>query len=244
MEEKNILLDEEQLNYVLKSNAGKIGNQNGWEPFITAFIFLISSLLADYQSWWIFSPTVFKGTVLSIAGILMVRGIYLAYKDRKYTYRDLYMEIKNQNKIAHPFSIIAIKDEFQKYPGRFLLYYDNRWKCWLFLNYHTQEPVSENEKNIKERLSQELQVEEREIQIDYKDTILHKKFSYSDQCEKWYEHIIYQVHIANFPEMEQNNSFEINGRRYYWMSLAEMERNQMIMEKNSDIISYVKRLVG
>lgn len=53
----------------------------------------------------------------------MIRGFYLANKDKKYTYKDLYMEIKNQNKIKHPFSIIAIKDEFQSYPGRFLVYY-------------------------------------------------------------------------------------------------------------------------
>lgn len=152
------------------------------------------------------------------------------------------MEIKNQNKIKHPFSIIAIKDEFQTYPGRFLVYYDNRWKCRLFLNYHTQESLPENEARIKIELSQDLHLNVSDIQIDYKDTILHKKFSHSDQCEKWYEYTIYQAHISNFPEAEQISSFEINGRQYYWMSLSEMERDQTIMEKNSDIVSYVKQL--
>ena len=155
----------------------------------------------------------------------------MACKNKKYTYKDLFMEIKNQNKIKHPFSIIAIKDEFQKYPGRFLVYYDNRWKCRLFLNYHTQENPPENESSIKKELSQDLHVDVADIRIDYKKTILHKKFSHSDQCEKWYEHIIYQAHISNFPEAEQISSFEINGRQYYWMSLAEMERDQTIMEK-------------
>ena len=42
MEDNNILLDNEQLHYLLKGNATRIGNQNGWEPFITAFIFFIS----------------------------------------------------------------------------------------------------------------------------------------------------------------------------------------------------------
>lgn len=244
MEEKNILLDEEKLNYLLKSNAARIGNQNGWEPFITAFIFFISSLYAGYQPWWIISAKLFKGIVLLISIILMVRGVFLVYRDKKYTYKDLYMEIKNQNQIKHPFSIIAIKDEFQKYPGHFLVYYDNRWKCWLFPNYHTQENISDNEIRIKEGLSQELHIDVSDIQIDYKDTILHKKFSHSDQCEKWYEHIIYQAHISNFPKTEQSSNFEINGRQFCWMSLAELERDQTIMEKNSDIVSFVKRLVG
>lgn len=243
MEEKNILLDEEQLGYLLKSNAEKIGNQNGWEPFITAFVFFVSSLFADYQTWWIFPAKLLKSLVLIIACILMFRGFYLAFKNKKYTYKDLYMEIKNQNKIKHPFSIIAIKDDFQTFPGHFLVYYDNRWKCRLFLNYPTQENLPENETRIKRELSQDLHVDVSDIQIDYKDTILHKKFSHSDQCEKWYEHIIYQAHISNFPKEVQSSTFEINGRQYFWMSLAEMERDQAIMEKNSDIVSYIKQLL-
>ena len=45
------------------------------------------------------------------------------------------------------------------------------------------------------------------------------------------------------PETEQSDSFVINGRQYFWMSLPEMERDQIMMEKNSDIVSFVKQLV-
>lgn len=243
MEEKNLLLDAEQLNYLLKSNADKIGNQNGWEPFITAFLFFVSSLFASYPSWLIFSANTVEVFVLSIACILMIRGLYLACKDKKYTYKDLYMEIKNQNKIKHPFSIIVIKDEFQTYPDHFLVYYDSRWKCRLFPNYHTAENLSQNEAIVKEALSRDLHLHTSNIQIDYKDTILHKKFSHSDQCEKWYEHTIYQAHISNFPAAEQSPCFQINGRQFYWMSLADMERDQTIQEKNGDIVSFIKKLI-
>ncbi|MCI7130563.1 MAG: hypothetical protein MSA09_08450 [Lachnospiraceae bacterium] len=243
MEENLVLLDEEQLRLLLKSNASKIGNTNGWEPFITAFIFFISSAFATYQPWWIFSAGIFKGLIVLISCILMIRGIYLAVKDRKYTYMDLYTEIKNQNQIKHPFSIVVVKNEFKQYPDRFLVYYDSRWKCRLFLNFRTQQDMTENEEKIKRALSNELQVDMSDIKIDYKNTYLHKKFSYSDQCEKWYEHTIYQAHISHMPETEQRDSFMINGRQYFWMSLPEMERDQIMMEKNSDIVSFVKQLV-
>lgn len=243
MEENLVLLDEEQLRLLLKSNASKIGNTNGWEPFITAFIFFISSAFATYQPWWIFSAGIFKGLVVLISCILMIRGIYLAVKDRKYTYMDLYTEMKNQNQIKHPFSIVVVKNEFEQYPDRFLVYYDSRWKCRLFLNFRTQQDMTENEEKIKRALSNELQVDMSDIKIDYKNTYLHKKFSYSDQCEKWYEHTIYQAHISHMPETEQSDSFVINGRQYFWMSLPEMERDQIMMEKNSDIVSFVKQLV-
>ncbi|MDY4922018.1 hypothetical protein [Frisingicoccus sp.] len=243
MEENLVLLDQEQLRLLLKSNASKIGNTNGWEPFITAFIFFISSAFATYQPWWIFSAGIFKGLVVLISCILMIRGIYLAVKDRKYTYMDLYTEMKNQNQIKHPFSIVVVKNEFEQYPDRFLVYYDSRWKCRLFLNFRTQQDMTENEEKIKRALSNELQVDMSDIKIDYKNTYLHKKFSYSDQCEKWYEHTIYQAHISHMPETEQSDSFVINGRQYFWMSLPEMERDQIMMEKNSDIVSFVKQLV-
>lgn len=243
MEENLILLDQEQLRLLLKSNASKIGNTNGWEPFITAFIFFISSAFATYQPWSIFSAGIFKGLVVVISCILMIRGIYLAVKDRKYTYMDLYTEMKNQNQIKHPFSIVVVKNEFEQYPDRFLVYYDSRWKCRLFLNFRTQQDMTENEEKIKRGLSNDLQVNMSDIKIDYKNTYLHKKFSYSDQCEKWYEHTIYQAHISHMPETEQRDSFVINGRQYYWMSLPEMERDQIMMEKNSDIVSFVKQLV-
>lgn len=245
MEKKDriVLLREEQLDLVLKANSGKIGNLNGWEPFISAFVFFLSGVFANYPSWWGIPSAWLKGLVILIACGLMLRGVYLALKDRKYTYKDLFMEIKNQNEITHPFSIVVVKDEFNKYPDRFLVYYDTRWKCRLFLNYHTQDNPEENEAKIKDGLSHDLHVEESDIKMDCKDVFLHKKYSYSDQCEKWYEHTIYQAHISNLPENEHSDSFEMGGRQYYWMSLAEMERDQTIMEKNSDIVSYVKQLI-
>lgn len=151
------------------------------------------------------------------------------------------MEKKNQ--IKHPFSIVVVKNEFKQYPDRFLVYYDSRWKCRLFLNFRTQQDMTENEEKIKRGLSNALQVDISDIKIDYKNTYLHKKFSYSDQCEKWYEHTIYQAHISHMPETEQSDSFVINGRQYFWMSLPEMERDQIMMERNNDIVSFVKQLV-
>ncbi|MDY5516560.1 MAG: hypothetical protein SPG09_02950 [Lachnospiraceae bacterium] len=103
--------------------------------------------------------------------------------------------------------------------------------------------MTENEEKIKRGLSNDLQVDMSDIKIDYKNKYLHKKFSYSDQCEKWYEHTIYQTHISHMPETEQSDSFVINGRQYFWMSLPEMERDQIMMERNSDIVSFVKQLV-
>ena len=64
MEENNILLDKEQLHYLLKGNATRIGNQNGWEPFITAFIFVPSMRSA--------APAAFIRRITAAAFILVI----------------------------------------------------------------------------------------------------------------------------------------------------------------------------
>ena len=45
MEEKNLLLDAEQLNYLLKSNADKIGNQNAGSHSLQLFYFSLAVYL-------------------------------------------------------------------------------------------------------------------------------------------------------------------------------------------------------
>jgi hypothetical protein len=41
----------------------------------------------------------------------------------------------------------------------------------------------------------------------------------------------------------EQDSFEIDGKKFYWMSIAEMEQDKRIMEVNSDIVSMVKKAV-
>ena len=37
----------------------------------------------------------------------------------------------------------------------------------------------------------------------------------------------------------EQDSFEIDGKKFYWMSIAEMEQDKRIMEVNSDIVSII-----
>lgn len=53
----------------------------------------------------------------------------------------------------HPHSIVLIKDTFHSNDNRFLLYYDARWDCRLFLNYATVTSDFElDQKNIAKHL--------------------------------------------------------------------------------------------
>ena len=59
------------------------------------------------------------------------------------------------------------------------------------------------------------------------------------------EHEKYSVsakEIKKFSEQIEQDSFQIDGKKFYWMSIAEMEQDKRIMEVNSDIVSMVKRV--
>ena len=57
---------------------------------------------------------------------------------------------------------------------------------------------------------------------------------------KIYSHKFYLADIKDFSEIMKKDVFEIDGRTYYWMSMSELESDQNVLKKNSDIINYVK----
>lgn len=149
-------------------------------------------------------------------------------------------DIENLNEIQHPFSIIAIKDTFNEYPHRYLLYYDNRWQLNLFPNYRTQATEEENIANIISHLSNELQVPAQDITVEQKGYKLTTKYSVSDKVQKVYAHTLYQAIIKEFPSKLQADSFMIGDRKYSWWSIDKMEADAGIREHNLDVVDLVK----
>ncbi len=57
---------------------------------------------------------------------------------------------------THNHSIVAIRNSFEEFPNRFLVYYDTRWECFLFLNFKTN---VNNESFIINGLSHQLKTD-------------------------------------------------------------------------------------
>ena len=141
----------------------------------------------------------------------------------------------------HPHSIVLLKDTFNTNSNRYLVYYDSRWNCKLFLNYATiTSDMEQDEKNISKHLQMELKVEEDKIIGGYEFEKVHEKFSVSANENKCYRHRFYKYFVTTFPDKLKKDSFEIDGKKFYWMSIAEMENDKRIMEVNSDIVNMVK----
>lgn len=160
----------------------------------------------------------------------------------KFDYKRLEREIMELDETKHHHSLIAIKDTFNDHPNRFLLYFDKRWECRLLLNYKTIDDESENEKNIINRLSQELKIAPEKINLIKKRQEIYSKKSASHQNQlRIYDHILYVANLSLFPEMIREKNFDIQEKAFTWMTLQEMKQDKDIQEKNSDVLDMLEK---
>ena len=130
----------------------------------------------------------------------------------------------------HEFSLVAITNP----EGKFMQIYDERWKCWLFPYFRTVDP---NKENVDNSISELLKLD---VVSSYVTYAIHCKYSVSDEVYKRYKHTLYKVSMDDIPEYMSSDSFILNGKTCSWKSLEELENDSNTMDKNDDIIAFVK----
>lgn len=163
------------------------------------------------------------------------------YMDRKIgdlSQRDLAKIIQLVTEITkesfHEFSLVAIKS----LEGKYLQKYDERWKCWLFPYLRSTDNNKENVDNFVSQLFHS------EISTEYLCTERHCKYSVSDGVYKIYNHKLYRVLIDGISENMSESIYGGSDFKYRWMSIEEMENDKVIMEKNDDVVAFVKAKCG
>lgn len=144
---------------------------------------------------------------------------------------------------AHHHSIVAIKDTFQKFPNRYLVYEDKAWHCRFFLNYPTQLMEAQNVNFLKEKLSGALKIPMEDMDLTKKGQALQQKYSERHQEMRVYDHVFYEAKISDFPESMKQPSFKQDGVTYYWMTIEEMKQDSDIQKKNLDVVQEVEKLI-
>lgn len=74
----------------------------------------------------------------------------------------------------------------------------------------------------------------------YRTDAKHCKYSVSDGRYKIYNHKLYKLLLTDPPESMRDNIFEIDGTKYLWMLFEELEVDLNTMQKNDDVIAFVK----
>lgn len=235
-----IMLDERNLNVLLSDKKELIGKTVSIDSVLSALSFLISVFFASYENRFGISGTIWKLFFCGLGAAFTLKVLWDLYKSKKfnYTHKNLMEDISKLNKIEHRHSIVVIKDTFNKFSNRYLVYDDKRWGCKFFINYATN--PKDNEKFIKNHLSSDLKVQVDTIDIKYVTEQTNEKFSVSNNRPKTYTHTFYLVKIDNMPEEIKKDSFEIDSKKYYWKNITDLENDSDVIEKNSDVLNVVK----
>lgn len=234
-----LLIDKTKLELLLEKKKQHIGKTITFDSIMSSISFLISVYFASYDTVWGISGNTLKVAFSFLGVAFLCKSVYDLWKNQKcnYTYNDLLTDINKLNEITHNHSIVVVKDAFNKYPSRVLVYDDMAWGCKLFINYKENE---NNETFIKSHLSSELKVDISKIILKYVTMKVHKKLSERTKTNKVYCHKFYLAELKSFPEYIQNDDFTIEGKIYHWLSIAELEKDSEAMRKNADVISFVK----
>ena len=133
-----LLIDEKELALLLEKKRDLIGNKVTIDTIIAGISFLLSVFTASYDDLLgIRGAGIALKTIFCMIGIVyclkIVKDVSEMVKN-KYDHEVLLQDIEHLNMIQHNHSLIAIKNQVGE-EKRYLVYYDERWDCKLFLNY-------------------------------------------------------------------------------------------------------------
>lgn len=239
-------ISEEALKQLLEKRKGIIERKkfNGLNNIVTGMSFILTLILGDFSKikyinaqwvqlfFWLFSV------------MFLISGIYQLVKEWKmpYSIDNLYNEIADLDpKIEHAFDIVAIKSNDGS--GKYLIFKNERWKCWLFPNYHCLEEIPFNEtkesRHLRQNIVRDLNINET-INIKYIGNFVSQKYSYGDKVQKKYRFHVFDVKLVN-TNIASNKKFRFGGKTYCWKTLDQMYADKNIVKKNKDVLDYLRQ---
>ncbi len=237
-----LLVDDKDLQLLLEKKRDLIGNKVTIDMIIAGVSFMLSVITADYGVMLGVSGVIWK-TIFFMIGVYycakIAKRIYQMWKN-EYTHETLYNDIKKLDEIQHNHSLVIIKNTFEEDIDKYLVYFDERWECKLFLNYKTQ--VYNDEQNIINNVSNDLRINPELIHCNYIASKIQEKYSHSHKENRIYNHRLYEVKIDQFDDEMKKSDFKKYEKHYYWMKMEQMQNDSEIQKENLDVIDFVKEM--
>lgn len=248
----NLTIDKDKLELLIEKRKSYIGSK--WYelvPDLISGITLIVSAINPPNLSGTFLESYAQGiqVFFGMVGLVMMGwSIYRIVRNGCfcYSHQKLCDEIEMLDK--HFYSLVAIKDTFNRYPKRLLLYRDEKWNAEFFPAFRTTPGERElDRKNICKLLSTYLEIDESDIKLTFLEEIDNQEKIYKtdDHNEKRvYDHRYYLAEIKRFNKRVKKDQFIIMNRSYRWMTFSEMESNKKIYEKNKEVIETFEKYIG
>lgn len=239
-------ISEEALKQLLEKRKGIIERKklNGLSNIVTGFSFILTIMLGDFNKVKYVNPQWVEIFFWAISTMFLICGVYQTIKawKRSYSVDNLYSEIADLDpNIEHAFNIVAIRSIDGC--GKYLIFKSQRWKCWLFPNYHCLEEKPFNKakesRQLRQNLIRDLDIDGK-INIKYIGDFESQKYSYGDKVQKKYRFHVFDMKIMN-DNIDSNKKFQSGGKTYCWKTLDQMYADKNITKKNKDVLDYLRK---
>lgn len=217
---------------------GDIGRGDKWTWFgnVVACLFNIAGVFAFDWLWL----QILSGVVAFAFMIECVYHIINIYKN-PYDADKLLKDVEAMDRTERRSPIIAVRNATNNFKNRYLVYYDDGWKCDFFPNHRTAETQDADEKHIVEYLSDSFEIPADDFSITHVGADSKAKASAEHDNElRYYDYQFYKADVNRVPKAWKGDSFSVGSKRCRWMTLDEMLRDPNIEKKNHDVITYVK----
>lgn len=128
-------------------------------------------------------------------------------------------------------SIIAITNPNN--PRKYLVYYDPEWKFTLFPNYRARN--NENGEYIRSKLARDFGISVNNISVALAGTGTEEKYATAHNEVRSYSYSFYKGSLSGITD----GDFDVDGRRYRWMTVPEMLEEPETKKNNHYIIDCV-----
>ena len=223
-----------------------IRQKDDWLTWFGLFLSLGSTLfLTDFKS----VPGLDANVIASIYGILTFASLCMTIKSIYTSIR-----IRGKDNVAYMMDVLMSKSQtpyefrllyvIKRGPiesAKILVFKDQIWNCYVLPHCKDDHPFSEKVARIK--LSQYLGISPEKIMIDFFDTRLDKishKYSEYHKREGVYYFKFCYVYMKNVPQTFTQDSFEVDGREFLWMTCQSLEEDDNTRLKNSDVIRHIR----
>jgi len=237
-----ITIDDVKLNLLLEQKKEFIGRKVVFDSLASSVSLLITVLISDFKEFVGPFGDFLKILFLLIGLVFAIKSMFDIINSLKnsYDFNDLLNDINKLNEIESYHCLIVIKDTFNDFSNRYLIYDDEKWNCMFFINYKNSQAYPIDESFIINHLSNQLKINESKITIEKRNSKISCKYSVKDDVNKLYNHTLYYATINEFTNELKKDTFTIDGITYHWKTIHDLEIDESVKKHNMDIVEFVK----
>lgn len=222
-----------------------IKKKDDWLAWLGVFVSLCSTLLfTEFKSVIGVEPSkvrIIYGFFTFLSGIMLINSVITSVRIKGKDSLNYIMDVLLMNSITpYEFRLLYILKMGDNENAKILVFQDELYDCYMLP--HCKNEALHSEEITKQKLAEYLGIPKELIKITYYDTRLDKiskKYSEYHRKDTIYYFSFCYVKIRNAPQKIMQSSFEVEGRKFEWMSCQMLNQDENTRKKNSDVIRHI-----